>query len=672
MVAPFIGPLKQWIKQQRKRDKLYGGLNALEPIHVEDSGVGTDLEAMAPELADNDAAEARHFQSLLSRLNKPTTMTQDSELAGDSTQTNELATQLKKLLSVGAPAETSNSTYQPIQASNPPPPVQGTSLMSLLQPSSFSHPPQTPFEQPNATPHQAGTPHYPHPGLPNFDQRAPPPNFPFSPESLNQLHHQVPGGVHLPPGHMTGPVPFQQNMPFPPNQQIPFPHQPHHQQGGIHISGHGPLGPNQPHFIHEAASQPFNPLANQQPPPNVPMHMSGPPASSLPQPKLTAHSLSLLNAFKSPEPATSQVHQSNQHQQSQSAVFVSPQSQPSAKADPATLLRAFGALGAQPQSAPQVQHSHSELEGATVPAHQPKNAQANSLLDLFRRAPSGNSFSDIGSVDHPAELAPPVAELSAGTPQQPRPFDRPMATASSRQLKVKTMVPPSHLRGGQLTSATVSGPLNAPDFESVVRNRPPVELGDGQEHSFTPVPVHSVSPGMPLEAPRAMHHPSILDRQTTPANLPVATPPVQATQSTQPTGLPASFDRRGQAPTDQKTALMSLFGKPTMQAVAAGTSSRQSVFHNTGGVSLTQQRPPSSKSPVSPLPERRLPVKPQQLQQQYTSHPAHPMAKSSRVSSFADESLPSTLGPRSPATPIENKNFLFQYLEDVVKKEGKR
>jgi mRNA-decapping enzyme subunit 2 len=659
MVAPFIGPLKQWVKQQRKRDKMHGGLNAPEPVLVEDSGVGTDMEAMAPELADNDMAEARHFQSLLSRLNQSTSIPQDSELVGDdgSNRTNELAAQLKKLLSVGGSVEPSTTTHQPTHAINPPPPVQGASLMSLLQPSMPSLPPQTPFEQIDTSPQQTRTPHYSHPGLENFDQRGPPPNFPFSPESLNQLYHHQPGGMQFPPGHAPGPVPFQHN------HQIPFAPQ-HHHQGGIQISGQGPHGQNPPHhFVHEAASQPFHPLAGQQPLSHLPMHMSGPPASDLPKPKLSAHSLSLLDAFKSPQPDASQGNMLDQH--SQALAFVSPQSQPSVQAHQVSLLQAFGA---QPQGAMQAQESRTELEGARVPVSQQKTVQVNTLLDLFRRAPSGNSFSDVGSVERPAELAPPVAELSAVTPQNSK-FNK---TVTSKPLQVKTLLPPSHMRAGQLTSATVSGPLNAPDFDSVVRNKPPVELGNGQEQSYTPVPVHSVSPGMTLEAPRAMHHPSILDRQTTPANVPTPAPPLATNQDANATGLPASFDRRGMAPLDQKTALMSLFGKQTVQAVAAAVQ-QQPSFPTTGGVSLNQQWPPSHNSPpVSPLPERRFPSKPQQLPQQYTSQTGQQLlAKSSRVSSFADENV-SNVTPRSPITPGEKKNFLFQYLEDVVNKEGKR
>ncbi len=67
MVAPFMGPLKQWIKQQKKMDRLAAGVHAKGYATVEDD---TDAET-AREVADATelaSAEAQHLQSLVSRM----------------------------------------------------------------------------------------------------------------------------------------------------------------------------------------------------------------------------------------------------------------------------------------------------------------------------------------------------------------------------------------------------------------------------------------------------------------------------------------------------------------------------------------------------------------------------------------------------------------------------
>lgn len=636
MVAPFIGPLKQWIKQQKKREKLHGGINALEAVQIDDSGMGTDLEAMAPELAEDDAAEARHFQSLLTRLNQPSTIAQDPGSGGDAddsaAQSTVLAAELRRLLNVGGPApEAASGQQRPLANKPPPAPIAGASLLSLLQ-SSSAAPPQTPFEQVDTFVEQAKTPSYDHSGLNNIDASIPPPAFPYHPENM----------------HSHGPPPYP---------QPPHMYRSHDQRAWSSGPGYSAQGQTLPSRLHEATSQPsgsFIDLA-QSSQPHPPMRLSGPPTSSLPKPKLTAHSLSLLNAFKAPQPVADPAYETY----STPPPAVPPQT-PSA-----SLMQT---LGIQPQyGAHSHQPAHVELAGTGISTLQPKTAQANTLLNMFRRAPSGTSFSDVGSVDHPAELALPVAELSAITHQKTQ-FSA-TSKPTSQPLQVQTILP-SLSKAGDLTSATVSGPLKAPDFESVVRSKPPVELGSKPELSFDPVPVHSVSSGITLEAPQALHHPTILDRQTTPADMQLVSPPKTATQPASFGGLSA-FDRRNVMPNDQKNTLLSLFGKPTAQQTA---SVRQAPPHSLGSISLAQQRPSSQASPVSPLPERRVLVKSHHIPQQYTPQSGQTIAKSSRVSSFADENLPglSTSGPRSPITPAEKKDFLFQYLEDVVNNEARR
>jgi hypothetical protein len=187
--------------------------------------------------------------------------------------------------------------------------------------------------------------------------------------------------------------------------------------------------------------------------------------------------------------------------------------------------------------------------------------------------------------------------------------------------------------------------LNAPDFDAVQRARPPVELGGGHENAHTPVPVHAIASGMVLQAPRPFHPSMILRRQQqyTPTD-----PTAQGQAKGQVQGQPqhhipsARSDDRGQPTTEQKSTLLSLFNtKPP--AAAAGKQAVQGP----------QRRASGNGSPVSPLPDGRVPVKQTEVPQVGVPR--------SRVGSLADDSR----GVDVPITPVDKK-FLFKYLEDMV------
>lgn len=79
------------------------------------------------------------------------------------------------------------------------------------------------------------------------------------------------------------------------------------------------------------------------------------------------------------------------------------------------------------------------------------------------------------------------------------------------------------------------------------------------------------------------------------------------------------------------------------------------------------RHPSLNGSPVSPLPDRRVPVKSQPT----TTESARPEKIKSRVASFEIEGQGQTSAKtQSPITPVEKK-FLFQYLEGVVSQEAK-
>jgi hypothetical protein len=115
-----------------------------------------------------------------------------------------------------------------------------------------------------------------------------------------------------------------------------------------------------------------------------------------------------------------------------------------------------------------------------------------------------------------------------------------------------------------------------------------------------------------------------------------------------PPQLPGAFDRRGTMQADQKSALMSLFGKPAGVARRSASPAQQQP----------RRRVSRSGSPVSPIPDRRVPV---------NARGAGGVAPRSRMSSFAEEGKANGSGPQTPIDPADKK-FLLGYLENFVSK----
>lgn len=631
MVAPFIGHLKGWIKHQKRQDRSKSGLHAPEPIVVEDSGFETDyvpthegLIAVNPPEFVEVAQDTGHLQFLLSRLGQPqeTPPPQPSQAAPP---TDKLAFELKKLLSIGGSAG--------VPEQQPPQPAQAKSLLSLLNPGISQGLPQTPIEQTETSPPQAITPHHIN-NPPQISDFSPPPPFPFHSvaDNMDRRRQPFPFANNPSPNYHQQPPPF----PHPGNSyhQVPMGAPPPYQ--ALH---HGPPHPHLPHhppphhFHPQGHNQPTSqPLGQQYNPPRAN------PVSSPPQQRLNQQNLALLNVFKtgaiSNEPhAVSPV--------AHTLELPSENIKPIGPIQPPNNILPIRPDSSLTQVARPVS---SEGQG-------PRSIQQNTLLGLFRN-PAGAQAASAAN-GH----GPPVAELSAGTPRAYAKHSSPKQVAVQKTREQVPVRNDGTTTKSRLTSATVSGPLNAPDFETVARNRPPAELGNGSEHGGSPVPVHTVDTSMVLEAPRPYAPSTILQRQHTPANLPPQAP-TSAPTSTNPVPsavATATFDRRDAQPATQKSALMSLFGSaPTKQAPASAHA----------------QRPSTNASPVSPIPDRRVPVR---------SHPTTLMGHTSslggptppaiapirsRVSSFEVEA-PASTKSQSPITPVD-KRFLFQYLEGVV------
>jgi len=443
MVAPFLGPLKAWIKTQHRLDKQKARNSAQHLAPPANVPITDDEEVHQPTVEEMNVSHIPpprpddSFAELVARLSS-------SRHASDALpevspqpmpeQPMDQAEQLKRLLSVGSAlqspsVEVPGQHHQ--QQANPLLALfqQGNTKTASPQPSL----PQTPFDQFIQTPIQPQSPHVQHhPRPPQMNSMPPPPQFGFPPQY---------GPFHGPPPAFNGMhshIPQQHFMPPPPPNSAHF-------QSPQHVPHqYAPQRFQQSNDGHASQSQSFQASQSQ----SFGAHGPGPaipPASKLPAPNLNAHKLGLLNSFKaggqqSPNPPPSQA---TMHVQSPPIVprpqHEPPRHQPNELASPHFQSPALDIQPAQPK---------------------PRSAHQDSLLTLFRNKPPIPS-------PEPAELsALPVTPGYAAA----QPASKPSRTPNQNLLDMFGAQPK---RDG-ITSATVRGPVNAPDFDTMKKNTMPV------------------------------------------------------------------------------------------------------------------------------------------------------------------------------------------------------
>ncbi|KAL4802056.1 Dcp2, box A domain-containing protein, partial [Aspergillus unguis] len=370
MVAPFLHPLKKWIAQKKKLDPkaeqalIDGEISmdeGLQPVNVGDisnyAAAGMAVPSDLPEVAAAHDASAH----------------------------------LKRLLNVNP----SLTTPEPIQSlfNTEPSSSKSHALLELLR---SGAPPNPPVSQP----FDNGRPSHPSGFFPGFPQQFPgdvpplPPPFhgPQVPFPTNQHVPPIPQGLPGPqrPGPPASyPGAFDSPQQPPMSRELP----PGFSQGQVSAPAPAPYQrTGDPQFSHSAQ------------PPQI-QGATVPPASKLPPPKLTSHSLALLNVFKDEKRQTP-------------------------KAANATLVQSEQFQGNQRKPS----------------LHQ------DQLLSLLKGSPGPKS-------PRPAELAAHPA--SPGRMQiLQRPNADPKTSQQGRQQASK----------GTWTSATVSGPLNTPQFDTVPKS----------------------------------------------------------------------------------------------------------------------------------------------------------------------------------------------------------
>ncbi|MCJ1281566.1 mRNA-decapping enzyme subunit 2 [Xylographa opegraphella] len=725
MVAPFLSPLKKWISQQKKLDAINSqNRNKVSPIPP-DAKLEEEQALFSDLPANSKSDDMNRLMTQLRQSGKMGSTSNAIELSGSSKGPNDASIQLKNLLNVPSTTMGSNPNMNKHNMARD---GKANAMLSLLR----SGAPGTGYQKMDGSVELPQTP---------FEQILELPRMPPSPKHESVRRYQLPTMVS-PPAFPVSPNHFGLQRPQQPHFKTSnsahvsaLPIETLHEQAGtipsqFHTSppfvaaqhNHHALAPYQrtgdPRFAH-------GPHASQNLPPSIP------PANALPPPKLTSHSSVLLDIFRSgslskssaqtiPSPGMAPTHTSLSHRRESdhpSHEIIQAQS-------PVQQVLNI-------QSSPDIAQSTSSVpalqQGPTVAMH-PRSHQQEALLSIFRTASS-----PIATKSHSSSpsLAPPttLVELSA----QPSP------SHSRVSSEVKTEEPNLPLRNGHVRiqkrpepvrkasqgplTATVTGPLNFPQFDKVVR--PPKisatnvtngsdnvhdDLSTTNQRSMTILPrplahnlptgdqsitapkikgpapkketkavAHKARTAVKEEPPTKPFHPQILRRPAREESIsifPSSQPPITAPSAAITIGPAASpyqssplvtkdnffLDRRSSQTQEQKTALLSLFSK---------TSTTSSAMLPPPTPTRVPAVSPVSENPTrtdTTVPSRSSSILPSPLD----------IARS-RVDSWnsfiADGEksavLGSTSGKQTPKPSPVDKKFLLGFLDGVVREGAK-
>ncbi|KAL8712129.1 MAG: hypothetical protein Q9220_003563 [cf. Caloplaca sp. 1 TL-2023] len=438
-----------------------------------------------------------------------------------------------------------------------------------------------------------------------------------------------------------------------------------------------------------------------------------PQANKLPIPKLNGHSSSLLSLFKSGPPPEA-VASSKKDDDSQRTMATQRAGGDASRATNAE-GRAFQSFripvsgekgNAQTNIAPPDAQKMAEVK-------RPQSAHQTALLGLFHRPsiPAKDSTSPSGTaLDVPKDIVELSALPSPRRSQKPSEVDSKAVQKSPSLTSGKTVTVQKHRRvhsrpGESPVSATISGPLNVPQFDVVARRAreskqkptalkeakvPPVTilarpaslrvppkqpeptLPDGQEPkspSLPPSPNRSTkgskSPSSRPFQPQILRRPaptSPPEKRDPILSHPDQMPNLASTQKREtPSPLSASDHRLLTSKPDHKATLLSLFTKtasPLNTTPALSSGPDLSAF-----VSPVAVKPPAS----FPLPPRKLGSISIREQSPDRKSPNDGSAIATRV--IANPAS-GRLSPKK-MTSDTDRTFLLGYLDNVARREGK-
>ena len=681
MVAPFLVPLKKYIAQLRKRSTSSSQVhqqmnqamtNELQINSISAPAVKTDVLSVTSDMT-RLMAQLRQSQQASRENNFP-------EVSDPTVSAQDPSMQLKNLLRL--PATTPSTTRD----ENDPAALRenkASAMLSLLRGAEPSRnvepPPQTPYDQIISQPSRPpASPKHRIAQLERTPSYAEPPKFPFSPsQTSNGVYRQA----GLFPHAISGSTPESNEKQYVSSSK---PMQLWHQQHIPHrpdVKVQNWNGGETPQDTHIAGDR----------------HNIGPPASKLPLPKLNAHSSALLSLFKG----------APRKQQPESAAVL--QLPAENLVDPPELSASRPTTVLQPQYAfhkPALSNVIGTTSALTssLPSHPAKSTPRSTsqhqenLLSLFK-APkfSGKASPSLVPPPGPVELAanqyPPYEQDSP--PENWAAIDNTTsATLTSSTVAIKRPKRSLDLSNPNL-SATVTGPLNVPQFESIqkpsakrVHGAPqaqavpsslkeiqqPVRIltRPGSSHKSASEEERGPRITEPRRAPHESFYqhrakissgesskpfqPQILKRPpTSPSPVDrMANQPPQPQQQSQLQPQPQKILTRPSDPepsprvvqnTDQKAALLSLFGRSNTNLSSHGQS---------------------AGFPVSPLSEKPA------MDSGIVSPTGVGRSRIGSLQSLDDETLPDS-GRQTPqmiASP-HDKQFLLGFLDGVAR-EGRR
>ncbi|EAW13106.1 decapping enzyme complex catalytic subunit DCP2 [Aspergillus clavatus NRRL 1] len=599
MVAPFMHPLKKWIAQQKRL------VAKTEPYGAK------QLAQVEGEMSMDEA-----FQPIIN--NRPTRQNVPSDLP-EVTLPEDASSHLKRLLNINSlSAQNPLAPSTTLQADT----SKSNALLQLLRSGSSREPtPQAPAidraTHPNAVSGIHPPTHQPESLLaPNF--------FPGFPQQFNQAD-QPENLPRIPrkPYHGTAPPslpmsthPYASNEPSPPFGYHGLPQFQNRHGPEIHALSqtHRPAPAPAPY------QQTGDPQFSQ--PAHAPQIQGAtvPPASNLPPPKLTSHSLALLNVFKDNSTRSPQPSNPSLVQRSEQTIM----------AKPKTLHhqdQLLGLLKGAPPSAP------AELSA------QPVSPAGKRILQRSRAEPStpkrsASHMSTMPKGDPRTSATASGAASGAPNVTHPEPnFRGPvkkMQNGSNRKNKDRQTQPLASPI--TILSRPQSGRKESSPTPVISRSPKPPSRASSQPRTNKPKAAEPSKPFQPQILRRSdnLSLDNILPTRSKDNDGPsqqTAGPPPNDGQGTKP--AQANFDRRPSQTVAQKETLLSLFGK----------------------------------RPVSPLTSPA--VKPA-----LHSSVNKPSAPSSAVSSLSPVGAPSELDTEINANKVSspvNKAFLLGFLEGVAK-----
>ena len=601
MVAPFLVPLKKWIAHQRKRDNRRSSQAQLAPPAIFEETV-TEDEPDVPHVDDHPP-----LQPIVSY--GPSDL---PEVSAAPSLEHDPSSQLKHLLNVNenipSRPEANDQSSNLIRSDEP----RASALLALLREGSTVQPgprPRTPRDQISYLPEVPHSPHHSYARPSPFSSLQPPPQFPIQPDNNQPFQSQ-----------------FQPKQPHYPVQEG------REYLGDTWSTGHSSsYGADLAWKYQQQPSAPYRqtgdpqfarPSMEDQHPPSVP------PASALP--KLTNHTRALLDVFKTGLAA--QVPS-----QTLPSPARTPQPMPQEafdlgnQASTTPSLEAVGASPTTPGFPSKVDTNRMDRNLPDISSRRQKSEHQASLLNLFRTPHKAKTDTDtlmtsLSGPPAPVELA---AQRTPGLDEK--------VTASNDLLqhflqhKTKELSSPAETKkAGRLgnregqTSATVSGPLNQPVFETIT-------------HTARKTNVPNEFSRSPRQTARTLFDPNqppavkILSRREDAKHSPSRSPRV-----------PKSTPNAGSKPTATSAEAVKAFQPQILRRPQTENIEKSPQLQS--HALPPKPPPPTKQSPLTP--SHGLPTKPPMPQKQYLppseySLPRSPKMQDKPTSSSAPAQAPS-------------------------------